>query len=274
MDTPFVCPVCGAPLEAEPHRLFCPAGHSYDRARSGYVNLSMNQSSSAKRHGDDRLMIRARSAFLDSGAYEKLARRLTELSLPLIAGGDLFLDAGCGEGYYTSFFAQAARQAGICLTAAGADLSKEALIAAARRDRSLHLAVAGLYSLPLADASCSLVWNLFAPLAGEEFARVLKPGGSLFRAFPLEDHLMGLKEILYDRPYENHPQIPALEGFEKPVTEELRFQLEISDAGHIQALFAMTPYYYKTSAADQEKLRAVSHLVTPVAVGISRYVRL
>lgn len=39
----FICPVCGQPLFAEEKRYFCPKGHSFDRAKSGYVNLLQNQ---------------------------------------------------------------------------------------------------------------------------------------------------------------------------------------------------------------------------------------
>ena len=58
----LACPVCGRGLEAEPPRLVCPAGHSFDRARSGYVNLMTGRPS--RRVGDTGEMVRARSRFL------------------------------------------------------------------------------------------------------------------------------------------------------------------------------------------------------------------
>ena len=41
--TIFRCPNCGRPLAREPHRLACPAGHSFDLAKSGYVNLLLSR---------------------------------------------------------------------------------------------------------------------------------------------------------------------------------------------------------------------------------------
>ena len=41
----------------------------------------------------------------------------------------------------------------------------------------------------------------------------------------------------------------------------------------IKALFAMTPYYYKTSAADQAKLDNISHLSVQAEFGICLYER-
>ena len=33
----LICPVCAAPLTREEHAFRCPNGHSFDRARQGYV---------------------------------------------------------------------------------------------------------------------------------------------------------------------------------------------------------------------------------------------
>lgn len=271
MDKGFVCPVCRALLRQEEKRFVCPGGHMFDRSASGYVNLFMNQASSAKRHGDDKRMIRARTEFLSGGAYRTLSDALVEMSAPLLSEGDAFLDAGCGEGHYTALLAQRLRDEGKRCTLMGIDVSKEALNAAAKRKVDLLLAVASVFHLPVADGSISLLWNVFAPIAGEEYARVLRRGGHLLRVFPLEEHLMGLKEKIYDTVYPNRPQEPEIEGLEKLETRYLRESLTLNTPEEIAALFAMTPYYYKTSAADQEKVAKLQTLTTPVAFGISVY---
>ena len=271
MNYGFVCPVCRAPLAKEEKRFVCPGGHMFDRAASGYVNLAMNQASSAKRHGDDKRMIRARTEFLSGGAYACLSDALVKLSTPLLADGEAFLDAGCGEGHYTALLAQQLRAEGKHCTLMGVDVSKEALTAAAKRKADLLLAVASVFHLPVADESISLLWNVFAPIAGEEYGRVLRQGGHLVRVFPLEEHLMGLKERIYDKVYVNRPQEPEIPGLEKLETHYLRETLTLYSPQEIAALFAMTPYYYKTSAADQEKLAQVKSLTTPIAFGISVY---
>lgn len=91
----------------------CPAGHTFDIAAKGYVNLLMSNSSGAKRHGDDRLMINARRDFLSKGFYEPLREALYEaLSAEFPRGGTL-LDAGCGECWYTSYFKRRLDEAGL-----------------------------------------------------------------------------------------------------------------------------------------------------------------
>ena len=271
MEHGFVCPVCRALLHIEDRRFVCPGGHMFDRAASGYVNLAMNQASSAKRHGDDKRMIRARTEFLSGGAYRCLSDALVELSAPLLRDGEAFLDAGCGEGHYTALLAQRLRADGKNCTLMGIDVSKEALTAAAKRKVDLLLAVASVFHLPGADGSISLLWNVFAPIAPEEYSRVLRGGGHLLRVFPLEEHLMGLKKEIYDTVYPNRPQEPEIEGLEKLTTHYIRETLTLNSPEEIASLFAMTPYYYKTSAADQEKVAQVQSLTTPIAFGISVY---
>ena len=80
----FCCPSCQKPLCREERRLVCPAGHSFDVARSGYVNLLLSQQTGRKHHGDDKRMVKARSAFLERGYYD-----------PMPAGAD---KAGPGGG--------------------------------------------------------------------------------------------------------------------------------------------------------------------------------
>lgn len=267
----FLCPNCGEPLMMEEKRFVCPKGHSFDRAACGYVNLFMSQASSAKRHGDDKKMIRARTEFLSTGAYSCLSDKLVEMSLPLLSDGDCFLDAGCGEGHYTSLLAEGMEAQGKHCTLMGVDVSKDALTAAAKRKKGLLLAVASVFHMPVASGSVSLVWNVFAPIAGEEYARVLKPGGHLIRVFPLEEHLMGLKEMIYDEVYTNRPVEPEIPGLTLKETVYIRQTLSLNSRSEIAALFAMTPYYYKTSQKDQAKVMGETCLNTPIAFGISLY---
>ena len=68
----LTCPVCGGALHREERSLRCGAGHCYDLARQGYVNLLRTNRSKDKRHGDDKRMVAARTAFLDAGYYAPL----------------------------------------------------------------------------------------------------------------------------------------------------------------------------------------------------------
>ena len=256
------CPVCGGALQRHERAFRCEKGHSYDMAKQNYVNLLMSNRSSAKRHGDDKLMVRARTEFLEKGFYLHLRDEICRLAIEFCGENVDFLDAGCGEGWYTSAVKQALESAGKSCHALGVDISKEALIAAGRRDKSVTWAVAGINALPVADESCSLVLNVFAPADDGEFRRILRPGGLLIKAMPLETHLFGLKKAVYEKPYLNGPAEYAPEGFSSVCRSEIRRMLCIEDAEDIQRLFMMTPYYYKTGRDDQEKLKKLSRLET------------
>ena len=259
------CPVCGGALADAPGRLVCGQGHSFDRARNGYVNLLL-RGGSGKRHGDDAAMVRSRRTFLERGYYapvrDAVLRRLA-LSLPR---GGCILDAGCGEGYYTA--AVAALPGTEVL---GADISRTAVKACA--GRGIRCAVASSARLPLEDGCCDGVLALFAPVEAEEFRRVLRPGGVLVTASPLPRHLWSLKAAVYDRPYENDPPAEAVPGFLPGGYEDVEERIVLPTSEDVTALFCMTPYWYKTSRADQEKLAALDRLETELAVRVAAWRR-
>lgn len=159
MTSFFSCPVCGCPLEGE-KTFRCQNNHSFDKNKHGYLNLLLSNASSGKRHGDDKLMVVSRSEFLEQGFYAPVREAVTQA---LMAHGRTemrVLDAGCGEGWYTAHFARALEA--FAPEVAGVDISKDALRCAAKRGLS-HLAVASTAKLPLADASCHCVLNIFSP---------------------------------------------------------------------------------------------------------------
>ena len=200
-------------------------------------------------------MVAARTAFLDAGYYAPLRDAVAAAAAEFTAGDADVLDAGCGEGYYTAQVLHTLQQQGRTPSVCGVDISRDALICAHRRAPELTLAVASIAHLPVADASCDLLLNVFAPHDAGEFARVLRPQGVLLRVIPLERHLWGLKCAVYDRPYENEVPDPALSGFALTTRRELRGTVTLRSQAEIEALFCMTPYYYKTGARDQAKLR-------------------
>ena len=106
----FCCPSCQKPLCREERRLVCPAGHSFDVARSGYGILLLRQQTGRKHHGDDKRMVKARSAFLERGYYDPMRQELIKQGLAAARQGMTVLDAGCGEGYYTAETAKTPRE--------------------------------------------------------------------------------------------------------------------------------------------------------------------
>lgn len=258
MSTMFACPLCGSALLREERRLFCRKGHSFDVAREGYVNLLPVNRRRSKAPGDDGDMVRARTRFLSGGWYEPLRTRLRTLVEESGISAPRLLDAGCGEGYYTAALSELVTAMGG--RAAGVDLSKAAVKRAARQCPRAEIAVASVYHLPLADARADLVVNCFSPLAAEEFRRVLRPGGYFLYVVPGARHLWELKEILYDRPYENPEKTEQYPGFRFLRAEPVETSFTLKTPEEIQDLFHMTPYTWKTPRDGVRRLAGCREL--------------
>ena len=265
----FCCPVCGNLLQKEEKSLRCPSGHCYDYAKSGYVNLLMSQQGGL--HGDDRPMVRARTAFLSEGYYLPLFDFLYSVVRPLLPSNPHVFDAGCGEGWYTETLHRRLSSDGFSPETVGVDISRDALTAAAKRNFGAEFAVASLFHVPLRDGWADLILNIFAPDCMEEYSRILSPGGYLLKVIPREDHLLELKSAVYDSVYENEVSPPAYEDFELVSDHVLRQKLHLPDNQTIKNLFAMTPYGRKTSVTDLAKLDALSSLDTTISFSVLLY---
>lgn len=262
----FVCPKCRQALTKTEKVYACPNRHSYDRAKEGYVHLLPVNKMHAKIPGDSKEMVAARRGFLESGGYELFRDALSSLVLEAVGRMEspVILDAGCGEGYYLRGVETALEAAGKTPALCGFDISKFAVKAAAKRQREADFAVASIFDIPVADSTVDCLINVFAPMVEAEFGRVLKPGGTLVFAVPGERHLYGLKEILYEHPYENEHKETDYDGFSFVKRIPVAGELHLTDPEQIRNLFAMTPYYWKTPVAGSEALARTTRLDTEI----------
>lgn len=264
MSINFNCPVCRCSLLKDGGTLKCKNNHCFDIAKQGYVNLLQSQQSSKKRHGDDTLMVKARQDFLEKGYYVNLCDAIISAVLCNTGSNAVVADLGCGECWYTERVYRALNNA----TVFGIDISKHALISGSKRCKDLRLAVASTADIPLPDESCDAVICVFAPYFEAEVLRVLKRGGIFIKAFPLEEHLIELKSVIYDRPYKNEVNITFDSGFEQVSLERVYNRIVLNSNEDIINLFKMTPYYYKTGKSDQQKIENLASLTTKTEFGV------
>jgi len=191
----LLCPVreCGLKLVREGSRVVCANGHSFDVARSGYINLLQPQDRRSKEPGDTVAAVEARRRLHDRGVTAPLLRAIAELAQ--LSGGDELLDAGCGEGFYAG---NLARESGA--RAHGLDISIPAIKAAARRYPESEWIVANADRfVPYEDGAFSMVVSITGRMNEDEFRRVLRADGLLLVAVAAPDDFVELRGAGRDR---------------------------------------------------------------------------
>ncbi|MBR2615849.1 MAG: methyltransferase domain-containing protein [Clostridia bacterium] len=270
MKFPLICPVCGDAMTQEPSRAVCERGHSFDRARQGYFHLLPQKGAGG--HGDDAEMLLCRRRFLDAGHYAFFADAVADCVARLTPVGGLVLDAGCGEGYYTRKMRDALEKEGRGARICAFDIARDAVrLTASRMEKRGLFFVASTFHVPLESGCVDVITSLFSPYAEEEFLRLLRPGGILIRAVPLEEHLFELKQAVYEHPTRNEKKAEIGAGFTLLAETSHRALLRLSGREQIEALFGMTPYAHKTSPQDRQKLSALESLEARAEFGLICY---
>ncbi len=195
LDGVLLCPVrdCHLPLLRETQRVQCERGHSFDIARSGYINLLQPQDRRSRQPGDTAAALAGRRKLHDRGVTAPL---LDAIAAILGAGPhDTVLDAGCGEGFYLGNLA-----ARTGCDAHGVDISTAAVDLAAKRYPTCKWIVANADRfVPYVDRAFSMILSITARRNTPEFRRVLRPGGRLLVAVPAPDDLAELRGVGRDR---------------------------------------------------------------------------
>lgn len=247
----LICPVCRQQLNRINASYSCPDGHSFDVAKEGYVNLLTGKHKSGSLIGDNKDMAKARREFLEKGYYDFLALKIAEM----IKCRENALDISCGEGYYTNLISE---KSGIKVS--GFDISKEMIKLAAKKYKENFFFVANIANIPVERGSVDAAFQICAPFNEKEFAEILKDDGILISVVPGKKHLWELKELIYDTPYENNEDKTDYDGLRLVKSETVKSRGVLTSNDDIMKLFSMTPYYYRTSQKDMEKLNSVDAL--------------
>lgn len=272
----LACPLDGAPLRRDGATWRCATGHSFDIASQGYINLLPVQQKRSRDPGDSKEMVAARRRFLNAGFYQPIAAAVSRAALADLRPGATAscLDAGSGEGYYLRQLAAAATESRQSLAVLGLDISKWAVLSAAKQDKRPSWVVGSNANLPVLPGSLDRVLCMFGFPVYAEFARVLKPAGLLLQVDAGPDHLRELREIIYPalKPERSaEPRTPA--GFVSLSTESVSYSADIVGAEQIADLLAMTPHLYRATAEGRARAAALTALTVTVDVRLTRFGR-
>lgn len=263
----LICPICGKELHSQVGTWVCPERHSFDVARQGYVNLLAVQQKHSAAPGDTREQVLSRRAFLEGGYYAPIADALRDAARALPISGEI-LDVGCGEGYYST---RVARALGLPLT--GLDISKEAVRCAAGKYKGPRWLCGTAAHIPVADGSAGLLMSLFALTVPEEYHRVLGEKGYFFQVLAREDHLLGLKSIIYPELHHKEKEdTPVLPGFSLVKTVPIRFSFTVEGA-QVENLLSMTPHVYRIGKEGARRLWETERLTDTASCVLNVYQR-
>lgn len=262
MKCKYICPVCGQGLLEGEKSFLCESGHCFDISAEGYVNLASAKKTNTEISGDAADTCRARRKFLEAGFYKPLADKICSYLDELKSkDSPLVIDAGCGEGFYTRQMKSFCKDFDLY----GIDLAKQGIKMAAKYQKNqpdkIHYSVAGIFDMPFGDGSAEAVISVFAPVADAESYRVLKKGGLLIVACPGKNHLYGLKKALYESPTQNEEKIPEYPGFSLEDTAQITYKMEL-DGESASNLFAMTPYFWRSSKEVREHSAELGNITT------------
>lgn len=249
----LICPVCKEKLNRADNSLKCCNNHSFDFSKDGYVNLLLGSKSGDKK-GDSKESARSRHLFLQKGFYACLKSEIAKRMNGVV------LDICCGEGYYDDYDGELY----------GFDISKEMVRLASKSKKSNTYFVANLANIPVSDNSVDTAIHLFAPFNDKEFARILKDTGTLYSVVPAKNHLIEMKELVYDTPYQNDEQPPKANYLTLVSTARVKDVVKINNED-LKTLFSMTPYFYRTSNEDKAKLDNVDEIDLTVEFLILEY---
>ena len=264
------CPVCNKQLIKNDTSYKCINNHSYDISSKGYVNMLLANQKHSNNPGDNKEMILSRGRFLELNYYHILRKKILDLIIKYNIDKEInFCDLACGEGYYTNYLHNELKKEKNINTI-GIDISKYAIIEACKKRNAMHLenidyVIGNLNYLPFLDNSFTFMLNCFALIDAKEFYRVLKDNGYFIRILPDFDHLLNLKEFLYENVILNEMKEKQLCGFKLIEEVHIKDDILLKNNNEIYDLFTMTPYYYKSSKESIEKLKSLNKLKTRIS---------
>lgn len=238
----IICPVCKKDLIRNEKTYRCENNHSFDMGKQGYLNLLLSNQKHSKTPGDDKEMVLSRKRFLEKDYYKIISDRVNSLILENL---------------------------GVESNIIGIDISKEAIISAAKTYKNIDWLVASAMNIPLADESMDFVICMFAKIVPEEKMRVLKNGGKLIVVSTGEKHLIELKEVVYENVRtEFYSPVEDLKIFKHCKTVNCTGKSFITENESIRNLFDMTPYKWRSPKDGVERLFSLDSLEITIDVNI------
>lgn len=277
---PLACPHDGLPLTDGGVSWQCEKNHHFDLARQGYLNLLPASQKTSRDPGDSKDMVAARRSVMASGLYESaaitLSAQLASRIKPVSDRALVVLDAGCGEGYYTD-------RMRIALSSPvqasppvfmGVDISKWAIMAAARLYPEVTWAVGNNKRLPVLPGSVDVITSVFGFETWQPWAALQSTGQQVLVAHAGPLHLIELRQLVYNkvniRGSANDSDAVAA-GYRLVHQSTAKSHGSVCSVELAAQVLAMTPHGHRIAADRQAGLQAglASLMNQPLSVDVT-----
>lgn len=238
----FQCPICKSDMHvSELKSIICKNNHTYDFAKQGYLNFLSGPSNI--KYG--RELFESRQQIISGeGFFEPLTEKIIELIYKHFPNKNPLhmIDIGCGEGSHLAHITETLSHETVSV---GIDISKEAIMEAAKHYEEFIWTVADLVRTPFKQEQFDIILNILSPTNNTEFNRILKETGCIIKVIPGAGYLKEIREYLFkDKPGETYSNQPVLEHFKDNfslVEEENITYTKTLEQEALQALIQMTP---------------------------------
>lgn len=255
----LICPNCSEKLFPKERGVSCEKGHSFDKAKEGYINLLLANHKRKLDPGDNKEMINAREEFLLQGYYdfliELIISQVQTLQSMHFADSTIMnlLDVGCGSGFYTRKIQNAISDISIV----GLDISKNAIVKASKKDKISTYIVGSAFRLPVAENTVDIILNVFSPLDLSQANRVLAGNGYILKVIPEGSHMKEVAGLVYENviPHDSTFLSEINEDENLLIHEVINIEkITLLKKETVISLINMTPYKYKFDEATLQKI--------------------
>ena len=250
----LACPKCHQQLHLENKTLKCENNHCYDISKRGYINLLLNPDKATNNPGDSKESLVARKAYLNKGYYDPILNQVITCIDEFKHQDDLsILDLGCGEGYYTQGLKKHFENSDIY----GLDISKIAIDMATRYRKDI-------------DHSMDIITALFTVVNQDELKRALKEDGYIIHVTANNQHLIEIKELIYDEIKVKSDKYIRLD-FNQVKSYDFKEKVHISNREDALNLLMMTPHYYHIKKEKRSVLDTLQGLDITINIKVTVY---
>lgn len=264
----LACPKCKRELRLVGNSYKCDHKHTYDIAKSKYINLLLNPDKATNNPGDSKDSLIARKAYLNQGYYNVISDVVNNYIKENFKSNLQILDLGCGEGYYTQRMKNELNDDTNVYY--GLDISKEAVNMATKYTKDIYWIVGNSKNIPIQDHSLDIICALFTVVNKDELERCLKPGGKIIHVTANPKHLIEIKELIYDE-----IKIKSDEYIRLPFNVVDSFDLveKVHIPSHDDAvnLLKMTPHYYHIKKDKRHVIDTLESMNITIDIKITIY---